>query len=344
MTEPEIYLFTGPEAGEKNEAISTIRTAAAKKNGSLDEYTYYASDTRLQDIISQLQNVSLFSAALFIVVRGAEQIKGKADIELFSAYVSGAKESANTLILVSDENSIEKKIEALVPQSHKKIFWELFENRKSQWLTGYMRKNGFSITEEAVEHILEMVENNTESLKAECSRFFYCFEAGHTITVDDVEKILSHNREENAFTLFEAMADFSRPPAQRFETSLDILQKIRLSRESNGVMIIAGLTYCYRQLRAWHGLHSKGLRPTDAQLKAGGFSGKKNQARYEGAAKVWNSGATASIIALLSATDMGIRESGAAFEDTKLTLLIYAIVIKGGLFCAEYEKSWLRGE
>ena len=80
----------------------------------------------------------------------------------------------------------------------------MFENRKPQWVENFFRKNGFSISPDAVEQILEMVENNTESLKSECSRFFFCFEKGTTITSDDVEKILSHNREENAFTLFDS--------------------------------------------------------------------------------------------------------------------------------------------
>ena len=337
MAEPEIYLFTGPEAGEKSDAIETLRQNAVKKNGALDEYKYYAAEVRIQDVVSQLQNVSLFSSALFVVLRNAELVKTKSDIELLAQWAKGgALESPNVLILVSDENGIDKKIEALVPSSHKKIFWEMFENRKPQWVQGFFRKNGFSVTADAVEQILDMVENNTEALKSECSRFFYCFPKDHTVTAEDVDKILSHNREENAFTLFEAMADSTRSPRQRFETSLEILQKIRLSRDSNGVMIISGLTYCFRQLRTWHQLHAGGKNPLEKYLKAAGFSGKKNQQRYQSAAKVWSSGVTASIIALLASTDMDIRNGGQSMEDTNLTMLLYSIVIKNGLFPAEY--------
>lgn len=339
MSESEIYLFTGPEAGEKNEAIDNIRGAAIKKNGSVDEYKYYASETRVQDVVAQLQNVSLFSPALFIVYKNAEQIKGKADIEALSQWANGgAKNSPSTLILVSDENSVEKKIDSLVPSSHKKMFWEMFENRKEQWVQGFFRKNGFSVTQDAVERILDMVENNTETLKSECSRFFYCFEPGYTITDKDVDKILAHNREENAFTLFEAMCDGSKSPSQRLESSMEILQKIRLSRESNGVAIIAGLTYCFRQLRAWHLLHSNGA-PTDAQLKSSGFAGKKNQERYRNASRIWGAGPTTAIISLLAATDIAIREGGTAMEDTRLFMMIYSITVKNGRFCAEYEKG-----
>ncbi|MBO4319305.1 MAG: DNA polymerase III subunit delta [Treponema sp.] len=340
MTEAEVYLFTGPELGEKKEAIENIKSAAQKKNGSLDEYTYYAGDERIQDIVSQLQNVSLFDQALFITVRNAEQIKLKADIDMLLSWINGgAKESANTLILTSDENGIERKIESAVPPSHKKIFWEMFENRKTQWLQDFFRKNGFTITGDAIDQILDMVENNTEALKAECGRFFYCFEKGHMITGEDVDKILSHNREENAFTLFDAMADVSKSPVQRLDSSLGILQKIKMA-SGDGITpnLIAGLGYCFRMLRTWHALHEKGANPSDTELKASGFN-KKSQEKYRNASRIWTSGATSSILALLAASDMAVRENGNGLEETRLVLMLNSIILKNGIFPTEYTQS-----
>lgn len=342
MAAREFYVFTGPEAGEKNEAIENIREQARKRQGSLEEYKYYASEVRIADLVAQLQNGSLFDPAIFITLRSAELIKGKGDVELLVNWAKAASESPNTLILVSDENSIDKKLEGAAASDHKKIFWEMFENRKSQWVESYFRKNGFSVTSDAVEQILEMVENNTDALKSECSRFFFCFEKGHTITSGDVEKILAHNREESAFTLFDAMADSSKSAQQRLESSIEILQKIKSSAKSSssyGISMIAGLVYCFRQLRAWHVLHADGNHPTDVQLKSAGFSGKKKQEQYAKAARIWNSGAASSILALLSNTDISIRESGSSLEDTLLSLAIYSIVIKNGLFPAVYEQA-----
>lgn len=341
MVDSEIYLFTGPEIGEKNEAIATIKSLAQKKNGSLDIYSYYAADVRVQDVISQLQNESLFTQATFITLRNAEQIKLKSDIELIAQWAKSSGNSPNTLILVSDENSVDKKLEAAVPSSHKKMFWEMFENQKPQWVQNYFKKNGFSITSDAVESILDMVENNTEVLKSECSRFFYCFEKNHQITESDVEKILAHNREENAFTLFETMADSSKSQSDRFESAVEIFHKIRVSRDGAGVALIAGLTYCFRQLRTWHLLQTKAKQEnrevSKQELASNGFSGKTNQSRYTKAAKVWTSGAVSSILALLASTDMSIREGGSSLEDTRLIMMIYSIVMKNGVYPAEYE-------
>ncbi|MCI6443180.1 DNA polymerase III subunit delta [Treponema sp.] len=337
MASREFYVFTGPEAGEKNDAIANIREQAKKRNGDISEYRYYASDIRVADLVAQLQNGSLFEPALFITVRNAEIIKSRGDVELLTGWIKSSAESPNTLILVSDENGIDKKLEAACAGDHKKVFWEMFENRKSQWVESFFRKNGFSVTSDAVEQILEMIENNTDALRSECSRFFFCFEKGHTVTCEDVDKILSHNREENAFTLFDAMADGSKNPSQRFETSMDILEKIKAASKSGYLIaLIAGLTYCFRQLRGWHSIHANGARPTDVQLKTAGFSGKKKQEQYDRAAKVWNNGATSSILALLSHTDQFLRETP-GLDENIMAMCLYSIVMKNGLFPAVYE-------
>ncbi|MCQ2240790.1 DNA polymerase III subunit delta [Treponema sp.] len=337
MASKEFYIFTGPEAGEKNDAIANIREQAKKKNGDISEYRYYASDIRVADLVAQLQNASLFEPALFIILRSAETIKTKSDVELLVNWAKSPSESSNTLILVSDENGIDKKLETACAGDHKKVFWEMFEIRKSQWVESFFRKNGFSVTSDAVEQILDMIENNTDALKSECSRFFFCFEKGHTVTCDDVDKILSHNREENAFTLFDAMADTGKSTAQRFETSVEILEKIKAASKSGYLIaLIAGLVYCFRQLRSWHNLHAGNAHPTDVQLKTAGFSGKKKQEQYARAAKVWNAGATSSILALLAHTDGSIRETP-ALDENIMAICIYSIVIKNGLFAASYD-------
>lgn len=337
MAVSETYLFTGPEIGEKNEAIQTRLESARKKYGEVETYKYYVGETRIAEVVAQLQNASLFTSALFVTLRNAEEIKDKSDIENIVSWIKSSSDSPNTLILVSEENSINKKISDAVPKDHQHVFWEMFENQKPQWVEKFFRKNGFRISMDAVTEILDMVENNTESLKTECSRFFYCFEKGHTVTCDDVDKILSHNREENAFTLFDAMADTGKSTAQRFETSVEILEKIKAASKSGYLIaLIAGLTYCFRQLRTWHSIHANGAHPTDVQLKTAGFSGKKKQEQYARAAKAWNVGATSSILALLAHTDGSIRETP-GLDENIMAMCIYSIVIKNGLFAASYD-------
>ena len=183
-----------------------------------------------------------------------------------------------------------------------------------------------------------MIANNTEALKNECSRFFILFPKGTQISAKDVDSVLSHSREENAFTLFEAMSEEIPEQEKRLEKSLDILQKIRLSKENSSVMIIAGLTSCFRKLLLWHKLRVQGQND-DFNLKINGFASKKLKMQYSKAAKHWTSGQTTAILADLANSDMEIRSSGTLLEDTILQKLVYEIIVKKGATCATYDFS-----
>ncbi|MCI6826519.1 MAG: DNA polymerase III subunit delta [Spirochaetia bacterium] len=326
---PPVYLFTGPEFGERNDAIENIKNSVSKKFGSVDNYLFYASETPVNEFMSVLQNESLFSEATFITVKNAETIKKKDEIEIILNWIKNVKSENAVLVLVSDEISVDSKIEKAVPSSNQKKFWEMYEDKKLPWLQNYFSKNGYTLTEDAGNLILSLIENNTQSLKAECSKFFICFPKGTKITEETVDKILTHTREENAFSLFDAMSNSQKTSQERFQNSLEILQKIRLSKENSSVMIIAGLSSCFRKLSLWHKLRLEG-KNDDFNLKINGFSSAKMKKQYLSAAKNWTSGETSAILSILAETDMNIRSGGTLLENTLLEKALYEIIIKKG--------------
>ena len=326
---PPVYLFTGPEFGERNDAIENLKNSVSKKFGSVDNYLFYASETPVNEFMSVLQNESLFSEATFITVKNAETIKKKDEIEIILNWIKNVKSENAVLVLISDEISVDSKIEKAVPSSNQKKFWEMYEDKKLPWLQNYFSKNGYTLTENAGNLILSLIENNTQSLKAECSKFFICFPKGTKITEETVDKILTHTREENAFSLFDAMSNSQKTSQERFQNSLEILQKIRLSKENSSVMIIAGLSSCFRKLSLWHRLRLEG-KNDDFNLKINGFSSAKIKKQYLSAAKNWTSGETSAILSILAETDMNIRSGGTLLENTLLEKALYEIIIKKG--------------
>lgn len=331
-----VYLFTGPETGGQNESVQKIKASLKKQFGEIEEYSFFAMETTPAEFLTVLQNESLFAAATCVVVKNAEVIKKKDEIELILNWIESASSSANVLILLSDEVSIDSKIEKAVPPANKKIFWELFETDKIAWINNFFNKNNRSITYDAVSLILEMVENNTAVLKNECSRFFVLFPEGYQVTADDVDSVLYHSREENAFSLFAQMADSSSAPESRLAKSIEILQKIRLSKENSSFMIIAGLTSCFRKLSLWIKLKSEGMTD-DFNLKRNGFTSSKQKTQYSNASKIWTAGQVTAILAVLASGDMAIRSGGSALEDILLQKMIYEIIIKKGAACSSYD-------
>ncbi|MGP1587525.1 MAG: DNA polymerase III subunit delta [Treponemataceae bacterium] len=335
------YLYKGPEFGEKNDAVQQLKSKAEKQFPSVEFKTFYATETTISDVLAYLSNGSLFSDARFVVLKNAELIKKKDEIQLLADWANACSNKNfqdSILVLITDENSVEAKLEKLFPKENVKMFWEMFENRKIPWITDFFRKNGFQIEIEAAQIILNLVENNTEALKNECSRFFVCLKNDRPISADDVQNILTHNREENAFTLFAALVDGQKSPAKRLENSLEILQKIRQSKDSNSTALLAGLLYAFKQLKKWLILCSQGI-PDSIELKKNGFASVIAQNQYKNASRIWNLQQVQKIIAAISASDMQIRHLGTSSENNFLEILLYRIVIKNGTKTAEYDSE-----
>lgn len=332
-----IYLYIGPEFGERNDAVDAVKANLKKKYPTVDEYLFYLSETPLAQAMTTLQNGSLFSDASCVVIRGCEAIKLKGDIQMISSWLESNPDDSATLILVSDETKVDAKLEKLIPKENFKTFWEMFENQRLPWLMKFFSKNGYYLEEEAGELILEMIENNTEALRNECSRFFILFPQGTTITTENVEQILEHNREETPFTVFNKLTDISKEPGERLELALSALQKMRLSKENSAVLILAGLTSCFRKLQTWHRMMAENPYPDEMSYKVNGFGSKIMRKQYQNGAKIWSAGQTAAVLALISATDMMCRSGSNALEDIYLQKALYEIVMKKGGSSASYD-------
>lgn len=334
----QVYLYTGPEFGKRNEAVEKIRADVKKKFGDVEDYIFYATETDVGEVVNILQSGSLFSSGKFVVYRAAELIKKKDDIELLLNWFTTSDDESAVLVLVTDEISIEKKLDAAIPPANKKVFWEMFDSDKIPWLKNLFSQNGYSVSDDAADYILELVENNTQALRSECSRFFLLFPKGTQIKTEDVENVLEHNREESAFTLFDAMTSLAKgeEPAKVLESGLEILQKIRLSKNSSSAMVLAGLSSCFRKISLWQKLSASGTTD-DFTLKINGFSSKKMRTQYSAASRAWSSGQVAAIRALIAETEMEIRSSGIAMEQTLLSKLLVEIIVKRGAGISEYE-------
>lgn len=335
MSRP-VYLFTGPEVGERNEAIKNIKSALSKKFGDPEEHLFYASETPPEEYLALLDNENLFSGATCVVVKCAESIKKAEELELLAKWIKSDGPDSSVLILVTEEYSVNSKIDKAVQASNKKTFFELSESSRKSWIMSFFSKNGYSIESDAVSMIIELSETNTEALKSECQRFLLIFEKGHTITADDVDSVLSSNKEETAFSIFDAMSSSKDGGSKNLEKSLEVLQRVRLSKENSAVQILAALSYSFRMLINYHKISSLGACD-DFTLKRNGFTTKKSRLLYSRAQNVWTIGQCHGILASISKADMEIRQGGSALEDIYLQKLIYEAVTKKGASSALYE-------
>ena len=77
MMECPIYIFTGPEIGERSAAVARIKSSLIKKYGTMDYHNLYVDSTPISKVLNILQTGSLFMGAVCIVLNGANNIKKK---------------------------------------------------------------------------------------------------------------------------------------------------------------------------------------------------------------------------------------------------------------------------
>ncbi|MDR2702594.1 MAG: DNA polymerase III subunit delta [Spirochaetaceae bacterium] len=306
------FLFLGPELGEKLDALNELRSALP---AGTEETSFYAGETPLQEIVSILRNGSLFSERRLFLIKNADLVKKKDEAELLASSVKNL-DSGAVLVLVSDETRLDKRIEDVVPKENKRIFWELFENKKSEWVANFFRRSLCRIDEGGIRAILEMIENNTDALGRECSRLILFLGKDKTITAEDVEHCLAHTREESAFTLFAAIA------RGNFLLSLEIFRSLAASKQS-APAITAVLAWCFRKLRDYHAL---GGNTSDFELKKIGITTSRARSDYAEASKRWPRGAD-SALALIGEYEYLLRSSGTAWEEILMDKLIFRLCL-----------------
>jgi DNA polymerase-3 subunit delta len=316
------YIFLGPELGKKQDAINDIRKKIADHAGApAEETVFYAGETPVSRIASTIQNHSLFAEMRLFLVKNADQIKKKDEVDLIASCMKEL-EADTALILVSEETKLAAGLDNAVPKENRKIFYELFESEKSEWVRSFFRREGFNIGPDAVETILEMVENNTDALRRECSRLLVFLSKDRPVESGDVEKWLSHSREESAFTLF------SRIAAGDLSRAVESLHTLLAAKESPQ-SILAGLAWCFRKLRDYLALLETG-EANSFELKKIGLAAPKARDDYAAAARRYSAAGADASLALTAEYDILLRSSGTALEAVLMDVYLVKL-FAGGL-------------
>ena len=307
------FIFLGPELGKKQDAIDAVR----KKYPGAEESVFYAGETPVSTIADNLLNISLFSSFRIVIVKNAELIKKRDDIDLLVSCIKNMEENTS-LILLSGETRLASSLEDAVPKDRRQIFYEMFEREKTEWVRQFFSREGINIDRDCVDAILELVENNTEALKRECSRLIYFLPKDQPVNPEDIEKWLSHNREESAFTLF------SRIAAGDLSKAIESTAVMLAAKES-AQGLLAGLAWCFRKLCDYLLLLETGNANNSFELKKIGLSAPKVRDDYIAAARRYNMEDVETCLAITAQYDLLLRSPAAAFENILMDRYILAL-------------------
>ncbi|HKK48963.1 MAG TPA: DNA polymerase III subunit delta [Alkalispirochaeta sp.] len=325
MSSAPIVLFLGPEEGEKRAAIEEIRAALKKEHGDgLEEHSFYAFETPADQVVALLQNGSLFGSGTLVRYRSVEHLKRKDEIEPLRAY-STSPNPAAVLVLESPEVSVSKALDTVAGGRQKRIFWEMFDDQKQGWLQGYFRRREVSIDPDAVELMLELVQNNTIELRQEADRLIAF--VGQKISVDDVDQYIYHAREESIFSLFDAVM------AEDLDHALDIVGKLLAGSEA--IQVVIGLSWQFDRLYHLQALREAGVVEKNLFQELGRVTGqrvssKRVQKNLMAATRRYSPSECAAIKELIGEVDALLRTVPSPLHESILEQCMYATIVRRG--------------
>jgi len=316
----DVYIYLGPELGKKLDAVNAVREKIKKAaNGAdVEETVFYAGETDISEIADTIQNHSLFAQERIIIIKNAEVIKKKDELELLASCLKNMEEQT-ALIFLSDEIKLAAGFDDI--KANRQIFYEMFEREKSEWVKQFFNREGYEINKECIDVILEMVENNTDALKRECSRLMFFLPNSKEQTTslshpDSITEWLSHNREESSFTLF------SRIAAGDLSKALESMS-VMLAAKQSAQGILAGLAWCFRKLGDYLNLQNQS---DNFELKKIGLSSPKARDDYAAAARRYNSEAVEACLALTAQYDELLRSPVAVMENILMDRYILTVI------------------
>lgn len=332
-----VYLLLGPEEGEKKEFIEREKSKVLSQYPDAELYTFFAGDDGEDAVYQALSQSSLFSSFRFIVIKAFENASktdglSKALIE----YAKAPQEDAEIIIISSDSSttSIAKEIVNLAGKENTRIYWELKESDKINWIRAFARKEGFTITKPAIDEILSSVDNNTlemKNLMSSIALFLHLQKSGNVIDEDVIENYAARTKGENGYTLFKAVAD------KDLEHSLLIIASIVLQDSRDVIPAFTVLQNQFRRLEACLILKEKGMNesqifkeveffPTYTPKRAMKGVMFKEAPIFSSAMKNYSRKDARAIVLYLGKMDSEIK--GAGLDMTKLLLeeIIYRII------------------
>ena len=323
--EAAVHLLLGPEEGEKTAFIDKLKEGLAASLGEPPEVTrFYGGESRAADVVLCLRNKTLFSRHRFVIFNGIEQLKRAEEVKVILDYLGAPAPDATLLLVTSGfAGEVDRKIVSAVSREHQKIFWEMFDNQKQGWIVAYFRQRKITIQADAVDYILDMVENNTRDMRSECERLALFFGQGADIGLGDVEQYIYHSKEENVFTLFDRLCE------RELANAVEVLDKILLSREAEATQITSGLLMQFRRLASLKRLQAENYEASEAFSRLRIVS-KRNQRTYLEGARRFSAADLEGIRLLLAAFDERMRSIRSDLHALLLHLLVYYIVQRAG--------------
>lgn len=221
-----LYLAVTACAYERKKIFGSVLQAIQKKEPHASITRFEAAHASIEEVMEQLRSQSLFGGPSIVQLDGVEKLK-KQSLEVLIAYVE-APSPFSYLILGANSG---KQVASLIQKGKKNLVtldlsdekpWDK-KTRLQAYLARSASQEGKALSSDAALHLLEHVGLDLPALEQEMTKLLcYCAERKQ-ITLEDVRKVGSSDKQINTWQLAEAIIWEKAPVALEEQIELSWL-------------------------------------------------------------------------------------------------------------------------
>ncbi len=301
-----VYFLTGDEPY----FIDTISDSIEESVLTDDEKEFnqtivYGRDVDVPTIVSYAKRFPMMSNYQVVIVKEAQDVKG---LETIAEYANNFLDST-ILVLCYKYKKIDKR-KSLVKNVQKNgVYFEskkLYENQIPDWISQYLKQDGYSITPKAALLITEFVGNDLSKVSNELAKLRINLPEGTTIDDKIIEENIGISKDFNVFELQKALGNKDVFKANQ------IINHFAANQKENPAIKVIGILYGYfSKLIMVHQIENKEQKNIASILGVNPYFVRD----YQHASKKYSTSQLMQIISLLREYDLKSKGVGNVSAD-----------------------------
>lgn len=204
-----IYFLSGPETYFIDVITNYIeKNALSEEEKSFNQTIIYGKDVEKKDdwnkVTDALKRYPMMSEKQVVIIKEAQVIKDLK--EQLIEYLKNPMETTIFVVCYKYKTTTDKKLLSLIKS--KGIFFlskELSENKVPNWVSEFLRRRDFKITQKASFLLTEYLGNNLSKISNELEKLTLVLKPDREINTKDIEENIGISKDYNTFELINAL-------------------------------------------------------------------------------------------------------------------------------------------
>ncbi|MHC5158165.1 MAG: DNA polymerase III subunit delta [Planctomycetota bacterium] len=246
-----------------NECEKLVRSILGSEDPTMALYEPKASDAQISDVLDELRTLPFLTSKRVVLIKDAEPFVS-AHADALEAYLD---RTSPTGVLILTLTSWDKR-----RRLHKKMqktgglieVGKLYSNQLPAYVASYAQQNhAIRLDGQASRFLVELVGDDPGRLCREMDKLVMYVAPRKTVSVNDIESLIGHNRMFNAFDVIDAIT------SGRTGAAVSRIRNMFQADKNAEFTVVGAFGYHFRRLFRAKGMISKGLSPQQAAAKTG---------------------------------------------------------------------------